>query len=186
MKKILFTLITGIVFNAVTCYCCFAQSSLKGTEPDFDRDFLPSVRNLAMLSNTDLKGAYLLKRNEVNLRAVRDFMDRFEMVSSALWFSIPEGGTEAYFVQDGFASRVVYDKKGRWKFSLITYGENKFARDLRAIIKSVYFDYNIRLVQEMNLVTGTEWLVFLEDNSIIRIVKVNREREMEFIQDIDK
>ena len=58
--------------------------------------------------------------------------------------------------------------------------------DLSAIVKSVYYDYNIRLVQELNLVTGTEWLVFLEDNSIIRIVKVNRDKEMEFIQDIDK
>jgi hypothetical protein len=186
MKKIIFGLIAGIGFNAVICYCCCAQNSRKGTEPDFDRDFLPSVRNLAMLSNTDIKGAYLLNRNEVSIRAVRDFQDRFEMVRSALWFSIPEGGTEAYFVQDGFADRVVYDNKGRWKFSLITYGEKKFARDLRAIVKSVYFDFNILLVQELNCVTGTEYLVFLEDKLTIRIVKVNRDMEMEFVQDIEK
>jgi hypothetical protein len=186
MKKIIFTLIAAIGFNAVVCYSCCAQNSWKGTEPDFDKDFLPSVRNLAMLSNPDIKGAYLLNRNEVNLHAVRDFLDRFEMVRTALWFSIPEGGMEAYFVQDGFGDRVVYDKKGRWKFSLITYGDNKFDRDLRAIIKSVYFDFNIIEVQELNCVTGTEWLVLLEDKLMIKIVKLNREKEMEFIQDIEK
>jgi hypothetical protein len=186
MKKIIFALIAGIGINAVTGNGCYAQNSWKGTEPDFDKNFLPSVRNLAILSNPDIKGAYLLNRNEVSIRAVRDFLDRFEMIKTALWFSIPEGGMEAYFVQDGFGDRVIYDKNGRWKYSLITYGENKFARDLRAIVKSVYFDFNILLVQELNCVTGTEYIVFLEDRSIIRIVKLNREKEMEFIQDIEK
>ncbi len=186
MKKIIFALIAAIGFNAIICYCCCAQNSLKGTEPDFDKDFLPSVRNLAMLSNPDLNGAYLLDRNEVSIRAVRDFLDRFEMVRNVLWFSIPEGGTEAYFVRDGFGDRVIYDKKGRWKFSLLIYGEAKFDRDLRAIVKSIYFDFNILEVQELNCVTGTEYLVLLEDQLIIKIVRLNREKEIEFIQDIEK
>jgi hypothetical protein len=186
MKKNLFGLIAGICFNAMICCCCCAQNSWKGAEPEFDKDFLPSVRTLAMLSNQDIKGAYLLNRNEVSIRAVRDFLDRFETVRRVLWFSIPEGGTEAYFVQDGFGDRVIYDKNGRWKFSLITYGENKFDRDLRTIVKSVYFDFNIILVQQQDCVTGTEYLVFLEDKLTIKIVKVNREKEMELVQDLEK
>ena len=186
MKKILFALIIGFTFIVALSNCSFAQNSNKGIESKFKKDLIPSIRNLAILENPDLMGTYILKRSEINIWAVTDFMDRFDKIDNAIWFSTPKGGFEAYFVQDGYGDRVMYDKKGGWQLSLMNYNEDKLPRDIRTVVKSVYFDFEIILVEEVHTIEGVEYIVYLEDKSNIMLVKVNKEGDMELFQDLDK
>ena len=186
MKKILFVLFIGFSFVAAFSSCVFAQNSNKGVESKFKKDLIPSIRNLAILENPDLTGTYILKRNEINIWAVRDFMDRFDKVDNVIWFPTLKGGYEAYFVQDGYGDRVMYDKKGGWQLSLINYNEDKLPRDIRTAVKSVYFDFDIILIEEVHTIEGIEYIVYLEDKSNIRLVKLNKEGEMEVLQDLNK
>jgi hypothetical protein len=155
-------------------------------ESNVKKNFIPSIRNLATLENPDLTGTYILNRNEINIWAVRDFLDRFDKVDNALWFSTPKGGFEAYFVQDGYGDRVIYDKKGGWQLSLINYDEGNLPRDIRTEVKSIYFDFDIILVEEVHTIEGVKYIVYLEDKSSIRVVKVNKEGEMDVLQDLNK
>ena len=139
-----------------------------------------------MLQNHDLTGANLLTRNEVNIWAVRDFLNRFEEVNNVLWFAIPKGGYEAYFVRDGYGDRVTYDKSGGWLQSLITYDEDKCPRDIRAAVKSLFFDFDIFLVEEVQNIEGVDFIFYLKDKSTIRIVRVIKESEVEILQEFDK
>lgn len=186
MKKILFALIMGFTFIAAPSNCAYAQNSKKAIESNFKKNYMPSIRNLATLENPDLSGAYILNRNEINIWAVRDFLDRFDKIENVFWFSGPKGGFEAYFVQDGYGDRVIYDKKGGWRSSLINYDEDKLPRDIRAEVKSTYFDFDIILVEEVHTIEGIEYIVYLEDKSNIRLVKVNKQGEMEVLQDLNK
>ena|SRR5450755_4408792 len=186
MKKILFALIMGFTFIAAPSNCAYAQNSKKAIESNFKKNYMPSIRNLATLENPDLSGAYILNRNEINIWAVRDFLDRFDKIENVFWFSGPKGGYEAYFVQDGYGDRVIYDKKGGWQSSLINYDEDKLPRDIRAEVKSTYFDFDIILVEEVHTIEGIEYIVYLEDKSNIRLVKVNKQGEMEVLQDLNK
>jgi hypothetical protein len=63
---------------------------------------------------------------------------------------------------------VVYDSRGDLNFVMKYYDESHLARDVRARIKSVYFDYKIFIVQEIespehptvyivNLQGDTDW-----------------------------
>jgi hypothetical protein len=186
MKKALFLLTIGFTFSIVAGDYIYAQNSQKNIESDIKMNFMPSIHNLAMLQNHDLTGVILLNRNEINISAVRDFVIRFDEVNNALWFAIPKGGYEAYFVRDGYGDRVIYDKSGGWEMSLITYDEDKCPRDIRAAVKSLFFDFDIILVEEVHNREGIEFIFYLEDKSSIQIVRVNKYNEVEILQTFDR
>jgi len=162
-----------------------AQGAGKLTDSGFP-DFMPTARNLAMLTNPDLAGVELLTRNEINIWAVRDFLSRFENVKNALWFATPKGGFEAYFVLDGYGERVTYDQRGGWLMSVITYRENSLPAEIRSAVKSVHFDFDIVLVEEISTNEGMEYIVFLENRSSIRLVRITPKGEMENVQELDR
>jgi hypothetical protein len=186
MKKALFASAIGFTFFTALFNCVYAQDSKKSVEPSVEKNFMPSIRKLAKLGNPDLTGANILNRNEINIWAVRDFLDRFDKVDNALWFSDPKGGFEAYFIQDGYGERVRYDKSGGWQVSLLNYDESKLPRDIRTEVKSAYFDMAITLVEEVQTIEGVEYIIYLEDKSNIRIVKVDKEGVMDVLQDLNK
>ncbi len=70
--------------------------------------------------------------------------------------------------------------------SLIIYDEDKCPRDIRATIKSLFFDFDIILVEEVQNRKGTVFIFYLQDKSSIRIVRVNNENEVEVLQEFDR
>jgi hypothetical protein len=186
MKKTLFALALGFTFNIVAGDYTYAQNSQKNIEYNNKMNFMPSIHNLGILQNHDLTGVTLLTRNEINIWVVRDFMNRFDEVENVLWFAVPKGGYEAYFVRDGYGDRVIYDKSGGWQQSLITYDEDKCPRDIRAAVKSLFFDFDIILVEEVDNREGVEFIFYLQDKSSIRIVRVSKENEVEVLQEFDR
>jgi len=186
MKKALFSLVLGFTFSMMTGAYIHAQNSQKNIEPEMKLDFMPSIHNLSMLQNHDLSSVNLLARNEINISAVRDFVNRFDDVNNALWFAIPKGGFEAYFVRDGYGDRVIYDKNGGWLMSLITYNEDKCPRDIRAAVKSLFFDFDIILIEEVHNRDGVDFIFYLQDKSSIQIVRVTRENEVEILHTFDR
>jgi hypothetical protein len=55
------------------------------------------------------------------------------------------------FILDDINYRVDYDKKGIWLHTIRTYNENKLPSDVRHLVKSSYYDYNIIVVQEIEI-----------------------------------
>jgi hypothetical protein len=105
--------------------------------------------------------------NDINTRAMRDFVSRYKDVTTEQWHKT-NGNWVAVFFRDSVQYRVVYDKRGDLNFIMKYYEEPELARDVRARIKSVYFDYKIFIVQEIespdhstvyivNLQGDTDW-----------------------------
>jgi hypothetical protein len=186
MKKILFALSTGFIFIAALCNCVYALNSERNVASVSKKNFTTSVQKPANLDSPVLMGNYISNLNYVNIWAMRDFLDRFDKVDNAMWFADVNGGFVSYFVRDGYGDRVIYDNKGRWLFSLITYSEDKLPKDIRQVVKSTYFDMAITLVEEVQTFKGDVYIVNLEDKSNIRVVKVNKDGEMEVLQDLNK
>ncbi len=126
-----------------------------------------------------------VRSNNANTKAVNDFNNRFGKSAGNWWVSNKNGFT-SYFKEGGFTNRVCYDIKGNWKYSMIYYNESKLPKDVRAAVKSVYYDMAINLVEEVQTKDGKVYVVQLEDKATIRIVKVNDEGEMETVQEIIK
>ena len=186
MRTIRYALIIGFISNTLINTSLHAQRSVQnGVSPD-RKNFMPSIRKFAAMEDSVAAGIYISNLNYVSIWAIRDFLDRYNHVDNAMWFLTPDGGFESYFVQDGYGDRVFYDKKGYWLYSLITYGENKLPRDIRYVVRSTYFDFTIAIIEEVQTAAGMEYIISLEDKTNIRVVKVNRDGDMEVLQDLDK
>jgi len=90
------------------------------------------------------------------------------------------------FIENGFGSRAFSEKKGYWLCFLILYQEDKLPGDIRAIIKSTFYDWFIKLVQEVQTTLGMAYVVTLKDKSNIRIIKVEAEGNMETLEELKK
>ena len=185
MKTILIKLSIGFASIAALSNCVSAQNSAGPVAFTDTKTFKSSIRSLAVLENLRSAVSYIPDAKDIQSKAAKDFQIRFRNVSNAVWFSGPNGFV-SYFIQDGYGNRVIYDKKGRWKYSLILYGENKLPREVRALIKSTYFDLAITQVEEVRTIDGIGYVVNLEDKSNIKILKINNSGEMEILLELIK
>jgi hypothetical protein len=185
MKKTLLALAFGFTSIMALSNYAFAQYSENPVGFNDTKNFKESVRNLAALESPAFMGTFIPDAKNINAKAIKDFQGRFNGASNAMWFS-DASGFVSYFVQNGYGNRAFYDKKGRWQYSLIFYGEDKLPRDVRSAVKSTYFDLNITLVEEVQTTEAMVYIVHLEDKSNIKILKVNKEGEMEIMQELTK
>jgi len=91
-----------------------------------------------------------LDRSDVRSKAVREFVRSYKNVSNEKWYNTQDGFI-AMFILDDINYRVDYDKKGIWLHTIRTYNENKLPSDVRHLVKSSYYDYNIIVVQEIEI-----------------------------------
>jgi len=185
MKKILFALSIGSMSLAAISSCAYAQNAAQPVAFNDSKHFKSTVRNMAALESPADMGTYVPDVKNINAKAIKDFSTRFNDANNAQWFSDRNGFT-TYFIKDGYGDRVFYDKKGHWEYSLIFYGEDKLPRDVRAAVKSTYFDMAITLVEEVQTTDSKVYIVHLEDKANIKILKVNDQGEYEILQDLSK
>jgi hypothetical protein len=185
MKQVLFALSIGFTSIAALSNCANAQNSAIPVAFNDTKSFMPSIRYIAALENTENMGTYIPDAKTVNAKAIKDFSTRFTDANNAQWFA-DRNGFVSYFVKDGYGDRVFYDKKGHWQYSLLFYNETKLPRDVRSAVRSIYFDMNITLVEEVQTQNGKVYIVHIEDKSDIKILKVNDAGEMEIMQELTK
>ena len=168
MKKLIMILVSGVVYTSLITGYATAQ---KATNAAFAA---PPVANTAAASE-DEKSAVdptdkaavnemkaRLKAAKVNLKITNDLEKNFKNISNVQWHS-EEKVTVAHFNMGEKSARVVYDKKGNWLFSVITYYKEQLPKDIAAIVKADYGEFDITLVQEISQgsVAGL-YKVFLE------------------------
>jgi hypothetical protein len=90
--------------------------------------------------------------------------------------------TNAKDVKDAktVSSTEVHDKKGRLLYSVKRYSESQLPKEIRSLVRSQYYDYNIAGVEEITIpgVEKSIYIVHLEDETTLKIVKVT-DGEME-------
>src|SRR5882757_8626655 len=82
-------------------------------------------------------------------------------------------------------TRVFYDNKGRVRFTIDYYGEKELPREIRAIVKPVYYDYVITAVQEVKADSKSVYYVSLQDSSKLITIRVV-DGEMELVQSLNR
>jgi hypothetical protein len=130
---------------------------------------LPAIIMLLLIScpsngqlvknNVQLSGQFTVAKNadslnssryagRVNPAVVRNFMKAYRGASNETWLETPEGFV-AMFRQDDIDYQVSYDKKGNVAKTIRSYTEAKLSPNLRHVVKSSYYDYDINLIQEI-------------------------------------
>ena len=159
MKKILVTLAFG---------CLSIAGFSNSGNPEFAYDSLRKI-----------------EARYINVRALKDFKTRFANSGEATWFTA-KYGIVSYFTQDGHTNRIYYDKKGNWVYSLLTYEEAKLDRGVRKAVKMNFYDLDITVVKELQTTSGLVYFITLEDKTSFKILKINREGDMEIMQELQK
>jgi hypothetical protein len=184
MKKNLFALFIGII-SIAPGKTALAQDFHGDIAYTDSKNSNSTARNIASLENPAHVGVYVPDAKDVNTKAVKDFQARFQNVSSTQWFS-DQNGYLSYFMLNGFTARASYDLNGHWQYSLVCYNEDKLPRDIRAIVKSTYYDMSITVVEEIQVPANMFYIMHLEDKANIKIIKVSQQGEMESIDDLKK
>lgn len=92
-------------------------------------------------------------------------------------------GSHSVTTPGATVSRDFYDKKGRLLFTIDYYGEKGLPAAVRSLVKSVYYDYTIRTVEEVKFADGHVYLVDMQDDASIKTVRV-ADGEMEVVRDL--
>jgi len=120
-----------------------------------------------------------------DIRAMRNFVRTYKDASDARWQSLQDGGYVCRFMQNGVMKRAIYDEKGGWLTTIAGYTVEHLPVDVRRQVHSVYYDYSILYVNEINMPgKPVSYLVQVQDKRTIKIVRV-LDGEMEEIQEIE-
>ncbi len=128
-----------------------------------------------------------VEATSINTKALRDLHNSFAIKEEVKWYKRQEGYM-AVFMINGAKYRVDYNNKGHWNGTLINYAEDKLDQETRSIIKSLYFDYNIKWVWEISvpgLSGGPLYIVHVENENCFKNIEVQN-REMKVLEHYDK
>jgi len=124
-------------------------------------------------TNADLNGVSV---DYIAAKALKDFNKSFGNASAAKWYIVNAGYTTK-FTQNEIQYRVDYDKKGNWTGTMKSYDEKKLPPDVRATVKSVYYDYSIKWVKEITVPNYP--------NVIVYMIHIDDEKSFKNLQVID-
>ncbi len=185
MKKIVPALVFSFLFVSGFSYGVKAQIAAGRVSFVNEKTQKSSTRSLTAFKNITSPSHFVPEIADINSRALKDFQLRFDKVEDARWFSDKDGFV-SFFMQNGYGNRAYYDKKGRWQFSLLLYGEDKLPHDIRASVKSAYFDLAVTTVEEVQGIYGMAYIVHLEDKSNLKVLRVNSYGEMDILLELVK
>ena len=165
-----FLLMTICLAPALAAIAQDARDSLRQPVPDYaGAGHAPRVVT-RMADSSVVQPGYL---NSISVSAVRDFVHRFKQATNTRW-NIIDGGYVAKFDLPAMEFQVGYDKRGEWTYTIRTYHEKQMARDVRGMVKSIYYDFSIVQVKEVEQFNfeGIVYVVYLEDDSCWKTIRV--------------
>ena len=164
MKKVLFCRIVAVLLTLDLTNNMHAQKSLVITKLDI---IIPEMKTIP--GNDKITE---LRKNEVNIKAQRNFMKEYKMVSDARWVISGNGLLAAYFTSAGITTRRYYSKKGVYEYMLRYYNEDKLNHNIRHLVKSKYYDFNIFHVTEVCRNGDVTFLIEIHDKHSWKTIKV--------------
>jgi hypothetical protein len=124
--------------------------------------------------------------NKIHVKAMRDFLKRNETATDADWMVVDNGYVVKYTDKNNSHCRTVYNSRGDFSYTIKQYFESNLLRDVRAMIKSQYYDYKITLVEEIvQTLKPLVYVVHMEDATTLKNIRVS-DREMEVIEEYKK
>ena len=165
MKKIFMAVMATAVLavaaiNNAGAQLEFAKASISELMYFDDSTTNPGVANY---SKSDL--------STINVRAVKNFQNVFKG-ANASWYRAEDGGYIANFKSGEVKNIVAYNAKGDLHHSILYYGEKQLPADVRASVKSPYWDYSIAGVSEVHIDGQIIYMVLIQGETTIKMIRV--------------
>jgi hypothetical protein len=109
-------------------------------------------------------------------------MKDYKYVTTAKWSKLSNGDCSVNFTVDSITTKIVYDRAGHCENVVRYYFENRLPPEVRHVVKSNYYDFNIYHIIEPTINGITSYLIKLEGKSTWKTVKVV-DGEMEEVEE---
>ena len=163
------------IFSALKGTVLFALISINYTNGQDVASGNSKFPNATIFSATGVvnKASVPAVTANVNKRAIMDFEKVYKNKVLPVWSLMESGGYTASFAEGEMQNCVYYDKKGTWICNIKRYNESKMSREIRNIIKPVYYDYTILGISEITAPGNIVHLVYLsEDANNFKTVRI--------------
>lgn len=171
------------IFLALAATAAFATMNYATAQKASDNDVKLSIAFAAPVENNNSFTA--ASASTINLKALKDFQKSFKSATNASWYAASDGGFIASFKENDVQNSVAYDKKGNWVYNIKRYAEKDLPKDVRAEVKSTYYDFNITHVEEVLINDQTIYIVHMEDATQMKTLRVS-DGEMQEIENLIK
>lgn len=184
MKKFMMVLVSGVLVTTLATNLAIAQ---PGSDMSYVPKKKPSIFGAVDHSNPatmaeDNKAAVKsieanLKTAKINLKVTDHVQSNFSNVSD-LSFYAEDKLIIGTFKMGQKSSRVVYDEKGNWMYSVTSYGENQLPENIRSLAKRNYGKFKIALVQEVRQGEVQLYKIHLENATTLKQILVHNDDEI--------
>lgn len=96
------------------------------------------------------------------VKAAREFYKRHGEDKDEKWYKFP-GGYLAEFLDGEIETKMVFDKRGNWTYTLRQYTEKQLPAEVRALVKSIYYDFTIGWVKEVIQFQSLVYVVHIDN-----------------------
>src|SRR5882672_10575884 len=148
MKKVSLACVAAFIYILTPIRGLHAQGNEKNSSLVNQESFAFIVKNLKTIDTSLIGSNY----QHINPKAIRDFIKYYKGSSDAEWSQLKDGRIVCRFVVDNTINRAYYDNKGNSQYTVASYTEDKLPGDIRNMVKSVYYDYAITYVNEIDMV----------------------------------
>lgn len=107
----------------------------------------------------------------VSEKMQKSFYHYFKDGSDPNWYDLGKKYLVNFFMNSQ-ENRALFTKNGNMVYHLCYGGEKNLPDDVRRLVKSNYFDYNIKTVIKVFQNNKTVWIVNMEDDKSLLIVRV--------------
>lgn len=183
MKKTILIFAMGFVLCVALINNMYAQRSDVKTLLAKDTKYLLTLIQ-PDTPNSGSANVVVDKSSAISVKAINDFNKGFKGATAVSWYTIKDGFL-ATFTQDNKFNRAFYSKKGNLNATITYYDGKKLPHDIRAMVKSTYYDYDIPYVEEVHAGDNVVYIIHLEDEKSWKKLKVT-EDGMELIEDFTK
>jgi hypothetical protein len=168
MKKYFGRQLILLTFSAITSVVSNGQI-MGGAFASIDKKPQPATvtKETADADKIALEGL-----RAINVKAFAHFTRNYKG-ASRIRVSDLEGQTSVKFNMDGISETVRYDRKGKWRFSISGYGEEKLDANIRSNVESSFPGYMVfGFVNEIKVRDKTAYLVMIENNKTWKRIRV--------------
>lgn len=177
MKKILFNSFTGFCISYVI-FCGNSNGQLVNATDKYQREqaIIDSPRLNIKL------GAGFTFINDINTKAVQNFISRYPEITGVTWFKSSCGLTGAYFEKSNIRTWVYYDKTGACNYIIRHYYEEKLAAQIKELLSDKFPGFSIFHVSEVTKNEKIAYVVKMQNKTSWKTVKVIGD-EMEVVEE---
>ena len=185
MRKTTAIFFTGALLLQTTIGIVYAQQLKNSIELTGKPSMLKFISSFGEIDKTGY--AATVRLNELNAKAVRHFTKYYKNVPDPKWFK-SDNGFVAYYTSDDIKTWVFYAANGYNLGKVSHYAEGKLDPYLRHRVKSMYYDFAIKQISEVNWDDKLVYVISIEDRHstervFYKTIRIVDDGEMELIKD---